>query len=319
MTFTNPAVLLALLAVPVLVALYVTAQRRGRRAAEAFAAPAFTPSVAPSRPGWRRHAPMLVVLVAIAALIVAAARPRTSVAVPAEQASIVLATDISGSMLSTDVAPSRLVAAQKAAESFVAQVPKRVKIGVIAFNQVPRVLEAPTTDRPAVTNALESMRVSGSTATGEAIQTATRLLRSGSAATASPPPAAIVLLSDGVSVKGIDPVQAAQAAGKLRVPIYTVTLGTAGGTITVTNPDGSTQVKPVPPDPATLQRIAQVSGGKAYTAADSGHLSQVYQDLGSRLGRRTEQRELTSGFAGGALVLLLIAGASSLRWFGRLI
>lgn len=319
MTFVTPAALLGLLAVPALVALYVAAHRRGRRAAEAFASPVFAPSVAPSRPGWRRHAPMLVVLLAVTALIVAAARPQTSVAVPAEQAAIVLATDVSGSMLSTDVAPNRLVAARRAAQSFVDKVPRKVSVGVIAFNQEPRVLEGPTRDRAAIRDAIASLTSSGGTATGSAIQTATRLLRSGAASATAPPPAAIVLLSDGASTKGIDPVRAAQTAGRLKVPIYTVTLGTPNGTITVKRADGTTQVKRVPPDSASLRRISEASGGKAYTAADAGRLSQVYEDLGSRLGRRVEQRELTSGFAGGALVLLLVASASSLRWFRRLI
>jgi len=321
MSFASPAVLVALALVPVLVVVYLGHHRRGLRAAAAFAAPAMGASVAPKRPGFRRHLPMAVVLVAIAGLIVAAARPQTTKAVPAEQATIVLASDISGSMLATDVAPTRLAAAKSAALTFVGKVPRRVNIGVVAFNQVPRVLETPTRDRAAVSDAIGAMTVSGGTATGTAIQTAVRLVTSArqDSDPDKPPPAAIVLLSDGASTRGIDPAAAAQAAARLKIPIYTVSLGTAAGTITVTRANGTTEVKPVPPDTASLQRIAEVSGGKAFTAENAGDLSQAYENLGSQLGRKTEKRELTAGFAGGALALLLLGSVMSLRWFGRLV
>jgi Ca-activated chloride channel family protein len=319
MGFASPAILIGLLAIPVLVVLYLGHHQRGREAAEGFAARALAPSVTPRRPGWRRHAPMLAVLLALTVLVVAAARPRVTVAVPAKQASIVLATDVSGSMLAADVRPTRLAAARRAALRFVDRVPRKVEIGVVAFNQVPRVLEPPTRDRAAVVDALKRMSSSGATATGRAIETSTRLVRSGRDDTATPPPAAIVLLSDGTSTKGVDPVQAARAAGRRHVPVYTVALGTSRGTIEVRRAHGGTVTRAVPPDPRSLSRIADVSGGRAYTAAGASRLSDVYDGLGSRLGRRKEQRELTAGFAGGALALLALGAASSLRWFGRLI
>jgi Ca-activated chloride channel family protein len=322
-SFGAPLVLLALLIVPALAAGYVVLQRDRVRAAAAFASPALAASVAPRRPRWRRHVPLLAFLLAVAILVVAAAKPQRTVAVPIEHAQIMLLTDVSGSMLAVDVKPNRLVAARRAAQRFVDQVPKQVNVGVEAFNQTPQVLANPTTDRDALALALGRLRSSGGTATGEAIQTATRVLQQAPAQNGKKPPSAIVLLSDGASIKGIDPVTAAQAAGKLKIPIYTVTLGTPSGTITVprseANPTGPKVTKPVPPDEASLRQIAQASGGKSFSAESAQDLSDVYKRLGSQLGTKKEPRQVTAGFAGAGLALLGLGAALSLRWFGRLI
>ncbi|MEA2257033.1 MAG: Ca-activated chloride channel [Solirubrobacteraceae bacterium] len=319
MTFAAPLVLIGLLGIPVLVALYVAHQHDRARAAAAFATPRLTPSVAPRRPGWRRHAPMLAFALALAILVVAAARPETTVAVPINRAAIMLVNDVSGSMQATDVAPSRLVAARNAAKRFARRVPARVNVGVMAFNEKPQVLQSPTTDRAAVEAALDRLKVSGSTATGEAIQQATTVLRRVPGEGGRRPPAAIVLISDGSSTRGIDPVGAAQAAGRLHIPVYTVALGTPQGTITVPRANGGTATRSVPPDPQSLAQIARASGGRAYAAADADRLSRVYERLGSQLGRKNAKREVTAGFAGGGLALLLLGAAMSLHWFGRLI
>ena len=321
MSFAAPFVLVALAAIPVLIVLYGGVQRDRRRAASAFAAPALSASVLPRRPGWRRHAPMLVVLIAVAVLVVAAAKPQRSIAVPVERASIMLVTDVSGSMQATDVKPTRLEAARAAARRFVREVPKGVNVGVMALSSKPRVLASPTRDRDAVNAALGQLTPRGGTGTGEAIQAATRILNRAPGVGAKRPPAAIVLISDGSSTGDIDPVAAAQAARKLRIPIYTVALGTAQGTITVPRPGGAggTETRRVPPDPQSLSEIAKASGGKAYTAADADKLKDVYERLGSLLGTKKEKREITAGFAGGGLALLLLGAAMSLRWFGRLI
>jgi Ca-activated chloride channel family protein len=263
--------------------------------------------------------PIAILAVAVAALVVAAARPQRTVAVPVEQAQILLMTDVSGSMLAKDVTPSRLIAVQRAAREFVKRVPQQVKIGVMAFNTAPQVLQSPTQDRDAVDAALQRLRSSGGTATGDAIQTGVRLLQQAPRSNGRVPPSAIVLLSDGASTKGVNPVQAARDAGRRRIPITTVALGTPNGTITVKRKDGRTEVHPVPPDPATMRAIAQASGGRTATATDAGTLGQVYKRLGSQLGRRKVPREITSGFAGAALALLAAGSALSLRWFGRLI
>ncbi|HEY6759884.1 MAG TPA: VWA domain-containing protein [Baekduia sp.] len=323
MSFGAPFVLLALLAVPALAVGYVGLQRDRGRAAAAFAAPRMAASVAPRRPRWRRHVPLAVFLLAVAALVVAAAKPQKSVAVPVEHAQIMLLTDVSGSMLATDVKPNRLVAARRAGQKFIDSVPKQVNVGIEAFNEVPQVLANPTTDRDALAAALGRLSSSGGTATGEAIATATRVLQQAPTQNGKKPPSAMVLLSDGASVKGIDPVAAAQAAAKLKIPVYTVTLGTPSGTITVPrdpkHPNAGTVTKPVPPDVAALSQISQVSGGKSYTAEDASSLSDVYQRLGSQLGTKKEPRQITAGFAGIGLALLGLGAALSLRWFGRLI
>jgi Ca-activated chloride channel family protein len=318
-SFAEPLALLALLALPFLVLFYAAEQRNRRAAAAAFAEPAVQESVAPDRPGWRRHAPMLAAALALAVLILAAARPERTVAVPVERASIVLATDVSGSMTAKDVKPSRLVAAKRAARRFLDQVPARVNVGVLAFNHTPTVLHSPTRDRAAVRSAIDSMTPSGTTATGEAIAAGTLMLRSSGARSRRKPPAAILLLSDGASTRGRDPVQQARAARRLKVRIYTVTLGTDEGTITVTRQDGSTATRPVPPDPESLEQIARVSRGKAYTAGSTDQLAEIYEQLGSELGHKKEKRQITSVFAGGGLVLLLTGIAMSMRWFGRVI
>jgi Ca-activated chloride channel family protein len=318
-SFQAPPVLLALLALPVLVAVYWRMQLRRRAEAAAFAAPALHPSVAPRRPGWRRHAPMLAVLIALAILVLAAARPQRTVAVPIEHASVMLATDVSASMISTDVRPSRLAAAKQAARRFVRDVPSKIGIGVLAFNGKPSVLQSPTRDRAAVEGAIDGMRPSGGTATGDAILAATRALRSVVGGGGRRPPSAIVLLSDGKSTTGTDPLAAARAARRLRIPVYTVALGTAHGTITVPRRGGGTQTVSVPPDPAALARIASESGGTSFTAATATGLKQVYAKLGSQLSHRNAKRQVTSAFAGGGLALLLLGAAMSLRWFGRLI
>jgi Ca-activated chloride channel family protein len=320
-SFAAPLVLVALVAIPALVFLYGTHQRDRRRAAEAFAAPALAASVVPNRPRWRRHVPMLAFLLALAILIVAAARPEKTVAVPVERASIMLVTDVSGSMQATDVKPTRLAAARAAAKRFVATVPKSVNVGVMALSSRPRVLASPTSDRIAVNAALDQLEARGGTGTGEAIQAATNILRRAPGVRGKRAPSAIVLISDGAATGKVDPVSAAQAARKLRIPIYTVALGTPQGTITVPRPggQGGTETRQVPPDPRGMAEVARASGGKAYTAADASKLSEVYKRLGSLLGTKNEKREITAGFAGGGLALLLLGAAMSLRWFGRLI
>lgn len=319
MSFAAPLVLLALLALPLLAIWYLAQQRTRRAAAAAFASPALQPSVAPRRPGWRRHLPMLAFLLALALLVLAAARPQRTVAVPVERAAIVLATDVSGSMLATDVQPNRLIAAKRAARTFIDDVPRRVNVGVLAFNNHATVLQSPTRDRAAARAAVDRMAVSGGTATGEAIATALTTLRNVPREGGRRPPGAIVLISDGTSTYGRDPVEAARAARRAGVPIYTVALGTDQGTIEVPDDDGGTKVERVPPDPDALAEIARVSGGETFTAESTSGLSAVYERLGSQLGRRDAKRQISSSFAAGALALLLLGAGLSLRWFGRLV
>jgi Ca-activated chloride channel homolog len=320
-SFGAPLVLVGLVLIPAVIGSYVRHQRHRRRAAAAFASPALLASVAPRRPGWRRHAPMAAFALALAVLIVAAAKPQKTVAVPVERASIMLATDVSGSMEATDVKPSRLVAARRAARQFINGVPRGVNIGIMAFNGRPRVLQSPTPERDDIETALNRLSPSGGTATGDAISAALRVLRQPTGINKKIPPSAIVLLSDGASTKGKNPIAAAQEAKRAKIPVYTVALGTAAGTIEVPRPGGQsgTEVRHVPPDPTSLAQIARASGGQSFTADDASELKRVYQKLGSQLGTEKRKRQLTSSFAGGALVLLLVGAGMSLAWFGRLV
>jgi Ca-activated chloride channel family protein len=247
---------------------------------------------------------------------VALARPQASVAVEVEHASVVLVTDRSGSMQSADVPPTRLQAALAAADTFLRRVPRQVRVGAVAFNQDAATLQRPTTDRDAVRQKLAALVPRGGTATGDALAAALRALALEPRIGGRRPPAAIVLISDGKSVRGRDPVTVARQARRLRIPVYTVALGTPQGTITVRTRSGPQQ-RPVPPDPVTLQRVAGVSGGEAFGAGDPAKLDAVYRRLGSRVGTEHRRREVTSAFAGGAIVLLLVGSGLSLHWFRR--
>jgi Ca-activated chloride channel homolog len=316
MSFLHPAVLVALVAIPVLVLWYFAQQRRRADAASKFVMPALTASVAPRRPRWRRHVPIAAFGLAIVALILAAARPERTIAVPVNKASIMLANDTSGSMAATDVSPTRLAAAERAANRFLTKVPSSVRVGLVEFNTRAALLQSPTTDRDLVRSALAQLRVTGGTAMGDALQTALKALTP--ARGAKQPPSAIVLISDGASDAGSDPLTVARQAAARHIPIYTVVLGTATGT--VTEKRGTRTIKvPVPPDPQQLAQIARISHGQSFTAADATRLDTVYEHLGAQLSHKRVKREITAGFAGGGLVLLLVGGAASLAWFGRLV
>ena len=318
MSFLHPAVLVALLVIPLLIAWYLGQQRRRGRAAAAFAAPVLSASVAPRRPRWRRHVPMLAFALALAVLIVAAARPQRTVAEPVDTASIMLANDTSGSMAATDVAPSRLAAAEKAANRFLAKVPGSVRVGLLEFNTTVALLQSPTTDHALVSSALAQLRVTGGTAIGGALRTALHTLATVPKEGGKKPPGAILLLSDGASDVGSDPITAAQQAAAAHIPIYTVELGTPNGTVNEKRGNQTVTV-PVPPNPAQLAEIARVSHGQAFTATDAKGLNTIYERLGAELGHKKVKHEITATFTEGGLALLLLGAAASLMWFGRLI
>jgi Ca-activated chloride channel homolog len=318
-SFSSPFVLVGLVAVPLLGVWYLRQQRRRRAAAAAFAAPLMAESVTPRRPGWRRHAPMLVFAIAIALLIAAAARPQRTVAVPVTSAAIMLANDISSSMSSTDVSPSRLGAAQKAASKFISELPGGAQVGLLEFARRPVLLQSPTTNHALAQGAIAGLRPGGGgTAIGEAITTALHTLATLPRKGGKRPPGAIVLLSDGASNVGPAPLAAARQAKADHVPIYTISLGTPHGSIPIKR-DGQTTTAPVPVSSQELAQIAQASGGKAYTAADSAKASAVYQHLAVQLGHKKVKREMTADVAGGGLVLVLVGGVLTLMWFGRIV
>ena len=314
MSFGSPWWLLALLAVPAAIAALAAARRRTRRYAVRFPAVPSMLAAAAAVPPWRRHLPAALALGAMAALALAAAKPQHTVRVALSSASIMLVTDHSGSMQATDVAPTRLRAGKKAAHDFIDALPGGVKLGVVAFSAQPDAAQAPTTDYDVTKRVVDNQVANGGTATGDALTAALELLRQGKSV--PPKASAIILLSDGASNTGRNPLLVAQTAARLKVPIYTVALGTQDAL--VPNPDPFGAPLPAPPDPATMRRIAQITHARSFTAADAGHLTSIYKGLGSQLGSKTERRELTVGFGLAGLVLLLGAAGTSLRFGGRL-
>jgi Ca-activated chloride channel family protein len=314
MSFASPLALLCLAAVPLALFAHAAAQQRRRRYPVRFTAVSTLAAIASEEPRWRRHVPFTLFALALGALTLSLARPQRTVAVPVERASVVLVTDVSRSMSATDVSPTRLEAARQAALNFLDKVPDELRIGLVSFSDVAQTLQTPTTDRDAVSGALSTLQPISGTATGAGLGTALTDLKVRNGDTsARRPPAAIVLLSDGSATDGAAADQVAAEAKRLRVPIYTVALGTPDGTITLQG-----RVLRVPPDPEALQRIATASGGEAFRAEDSDQLDAVYDRLGSQIGTKPEKHEITTAFAGAALLLLGGALASSLRLGGRL-
>ena len=314
MSFASPLVLLALLAIPLLINLYVRDQRRRAEGAAKFVSPQLAPSVTPNRPRWRRHVPIAAFGLALIVLIIAAARPQRSTAVQVNNAAVALVDDVSSSMRATDVAPSRLGAAERAAHTFLAHVRNGARVGLIQFNTQATVLQSPTTNYSLVRNALHDLSASGHTAVGDAIQTALRMLGGLPSQAGKRPPGAIVLISDGTSNAGADPIVAARQAAARHVPVYTVIVGTPNGAIRV----GSRRV-PVPVSSRQLQQIAAAGGGESFTARDADRLNAVYARLGAQLSHKKVKHEVTASFAGGGLVLLLLGSVASLVWFRRLV
>jgi Ca-activated chloride channel family protein len=312
MSFQSPLLLLALVLVPLSIAAYWVAQHRRRRYAVRFPGTVALAALVTPESQWRRHLPMALFAVALAALALALARPEATVAVPVERASVVLVTDVSRSMLATDIEPSRIQAAKKAADSFLERVPDGVNVGAVAFSGAPHTVKRPSHDHEEVRALVEGLTAFGATATGDALATALTLFEDRERKRR--PPAAVILLSDGKTTTGRDPMEVAREAGRLRVPIYTVALGTEDGVL----PDGAGSGIPVPPDPESLRRIAEASGGEAFAVEDAGELDTVYQRLGSKVGTKRERREITAGLAAGGFLLLVTAAVASVRSSARL-
>jgi len=327
-----PGMLWALLLLPVAIAAYLLGQRRRTSYTARFANLDLLANVVARSPGWRRHLPAVLYLLALACLLLALARPQATVLVPKQQANVILIMDVSRSMTAVDVAPSRLVAAADAAGGFVDRLPNGFRIGLISFSTTAQLVATPTTDRQAVHDGLSSLRAKGGTAIGDAIERALDLRRppptSSSAnvpARPAPDPAlrtlpmALLLLSDGANTSGRTPPQrAADDAHQLRVPIYTIALGTQDGTVNLPDLSGQPRMTSVPPDPGGLQQIAQRTGGQAFTAPTATNLGRVYRQIGTRIGFVHQDREITVAFAAAALLLLAAGGTLALVWLQRL-
>jgi Ca-activated chloride channel homolog len=310
-SFASPGFLAALALVPLALIAHSASRRRARRYAVRYPGVATLAPLLPRVSSWRRLLPLTLFLASLAMLALALARPHATVAVPKEQASIVLVTDVSRSMLAEDVEPSRLEAARSAAQRFLEEVPEEARVGVVAFSTDPHTIEPPTDDRGKIEDLVDALSADGGTAAGDALAVALGLV---DGPAEDRPPAAILLLSDGETTTGRDPLPVARRAGRRGIPIHTVALGTR--TATITTPDGT--LIPVPPDPEAMRRIAKLSGGRAFQVDDAGELGGLYEDLGSRVATEEELREITGAFAAGGIVLLMAAAALGTRATARL-
>ena len=314
MSFREPVLLLALALLPLAVAAYVLAQRRRRRFAVRYTNVDILASVAGR--SWGRHIPAALALLALTALLIALGRPERTVAAPQRQGTVMMVTDTSGSMDATDVAPSRLKAAQVAARALAKKLPEQFRLGLVSFNNAAEQLVAPTTDRGQVDAAINGLKVHGSTAMGDGLRLGLQAARTRVTDTggrAHRVPAVLVLLSDGKSERGAEPVDIADQAKKLKIPIYTIALGTQQG---VLNRNGKSI--PVPPDNVTLRDVAETTGARFFAAPSATRLETIYENLGTRFSTRKEKQEVTAAFAGAALALLLAGGILSLLRTGRI-
>ena len=322
MRFLAPGRLILLVAPVVAVGAYLVLQRARRHFALRFTSVDLLASVAPRRPGWQRHVAPAVFATALVVFVLGFAKPARADRVPRQRGTIMLTLDVSGSMASTDVAPTRLAAAEGAARHFVAGLPPGIKLGLISFETSARVLVSPTTDRATVQGAIDQLQVGQGTATGDALSLALETIKSQPAAPGSPKvPAAIVLMSDGTPTVGRGMESAAQtvadadaAAKQAGVPIDTIAFGTADGTVNI---EGLTV--PVPWDPAAMAQIASDTNGKTFTAQTAGQLKSVYSQIGHLVGYDTVTHEVTAGFTGVGIALLILAFAAGLWWAQRII
>lgn len=316
MTFLDPLHLWLLVGVAALAAGYVVVQRRRRTYAVRFTNLDLLDTVAPNRPGWRRHVPAALFLVALTLLTVAWARPARDTRVPRERATIMMAIDTSLSMQATDVAPNRLEAAQQAALDFVDLLPPKLNVGLVTFNGNATIRVPPTTDRELLRASISDLRLGERTAIGEAIFASLDAIEQVPPdEEGTPAPARIVLMSDGSTTDGRPDEVAVAAAAELGVPVSTIAFGTDEGTIEI--PEEPLPI-PVPVDRDALEAIAVGTDGTFYEAATGEELSQVYGDIGSSIGYTTEEREITSWFVGAGLVVLFLTAGLSMAWFSRL-
>ncbi|NIL58823.1 VWA domain-containing protein [Salinispora arenicola] len=313
--FLQPWWLLAVLPVVALAGLYVWRQLHRRAYALRFTNVDLLRTIAPKGLGWRRHVPATAFLLCLLVLAAALARPSVDTREPLERATVMLAIDVSLSMQADDVSPNRLAAAQEAAQQFVEELPASYNLGLVSFAKAANVLVPPTKDRQAVVTAVDGLVLAESTATGEAVFTCLEAIRSVPAdGAAGIPPARIVLLSDGYRTSGRSVEEAAAAAQAANVAVSTIAFGTDGGQV-----DIGGQLQRVPVDRFALAELAATTEGHFYEAASVNELKQVYQDMGSSIGFRTEPREVTEWYAGVALLLALCAGATSLLWSSRIL
>jgi Ca-activated chloride channel family protein len=340
LSFLWPEMLWGLLALPLIVLLYVWLLRRRKKTALRYASLSIVKQAMGKAQAWRRHVPPVLLFTAIAALLIASARPAAVITLPSAEKTIVLAIDVSGSMRATDVAPDRITAAKEAAKAFVAELPRTVRVAVVQFAGTAAVVQAPTLSREDVVAAIERFQLQRGTAIGSGIvlSLATIFPDAGidlsditgqrempPAAGDKPRPeftpvppgsygsAAIILLTDGQRTTGPDPVEAAKMAADHGIRVYTVGVGTKEGE-TIAFEGWSMRVRL---DEDTLKNIANMTRADYFYAGTAADLKQVYQGLSTRLIVEKKETEISALFAAAGALLVVVAAGLSVWWFGR--
>jgi len=340
MNFLWPEMLWTLLAVPLLVLLYVWLMRRRKKTSLRYASLSLVREALGARSAWRRHIPPVLMLLALTTLLFAASRPAAVITLPSQSQTVVLAMDVSGSMRATDVQPNRLVASQEAAKAFVAELPRSVRVAVVAFAGSAAVVQAPTLSREDIYASIDRFQLQRATAIGSGIvlSLATIFPEAGidlsqitgqrnmppapgdkpkqpftPVAPASYNSAAIILLTDGQRTTGPDPLEAAKMAADRGVRVYTVGIGTKDGE-TIAFEGWSMRVRL---DEETLKSIANITRADYFYAGTAADLKKVYQGLSTRLVVEKRETEISALFAALGAVLVMTAAGLSVWWFGR--
>ncbi|HEX5369674.1 MAG TPA: VWA domain-containing protein [Dehalococcoidia bacterium] len=332
MSFQWPWALAFLIIVPVLAGIYAMMQTRRRKYALRYASVSLVAQAVGTGPGIKRHIPAALYLLAITAGVIALARPRATVPVPQNSGTVVLAIDVSGSMFAQDVSPDRMEATKQAVSDFVNKQPGGVKIGVVSFSDFAALVAPPTEDKKPVLQAISRLRPQRGTNIGAGLQVALDAIyedqndgspppaASAGAATptavppSSAPPASIVLVSDGQSNTGPEPLDVAKEAVNAGIKVYTVGIGTPEGTVLqIQGRNVFTRL-----DEDTMKSIAQQTGAKYFNAQSDADLKAIYNDLSRERVIEKKNTEITFAFAGAALIISVLAGALGLTWFNRL-
>ncbi len=310
--FEHPWFFLFILIVLALTGLYIVVQLARQKRILRFANMELLESVAPKRPSRWRHLPATLLILSMVLFTIAMAAPTHDVRIPRNRAVVMLVIDVSQSMRATDVAPNRLAAAQEAAKQFADQLTPGINLGLIAYAGTATVLVSPTTNRDATKNAIDKLQLADRTATGEGIFTALQAVATVGAVIGGgdePPPARIVLMSDGKETVPSNPdnpkgaYTAARTAKDQGVPISTVSFGTPYGYVEIND-----QRQPVPVDDVMLKKIADHSGGESFTASSLEQLKEVFTNLQEQIGYETIKGDASVGWLRlGALVLALAA------------
>jgi Ca-activated chloride channel family protein len=347
MTFLWTEMLWLLLLLPAVVAAYLVLLRRKKKAALRYASLALVRDAMSAGARMRRHVPPLLFLAALALMLIAIARPAAVVTLPSQHETVILAMDVSGSMRATDVKPNRLVAAQEAARAFIAEQPRTTRIGVVSFAATASVVQSPTHSKEDILGAIERFQLQRGTAVGSGILVSLKTIfpdaefdlrsfnprREAAKATPldpartpdKPPPkpvapgsfasAAIILLTDGQTTTGPDPIEAARMAADRGVRVYTVGVGTQAGEI-IGAEGWSMRVRL---DEEALKTIANLTRADYFHAGSAADLQKIYKNLNTKLFFEEKETEVTALFSAGAAILALLAGLLSLLWFNRIL